>query len=473
VVPLALQDGRLSVAMANPFDGFALQAMALLTGQPVECRIGLASEIHTVLDRLYRGAGGSGIEFSGELAGEGEGEVEVARLRDLAAEAPVVSLVNRILQRGVREAASDIHIEPCEDGVRLRYRIDGMLREAESPPWSLYAAMVSRLKILAGLDIAERRLPQDGRIQMELDGRAIDLRVSSVPTLHGESLVLRLLYRDSDLLEYAALGLDRPVLDRLQQALERPWGIVLATGPTGCGKTTTLYTALKGLNASTRKILTVEDPIEYALRGVNQIQVKPQIGLSFARTLRALVRQDPDVIMVGEMRDAETAEIAVQSALTGHLVLSTLHTNDAASGLTRLLDLGVAGFLVNSVVNGILAQRLVRRLCPVCRAPYPATSELIDAHGLQVVGIAPGSPLYRPVGCPACRESGYRGREAIAEMLLMSEAIRHQVLARADVHEIAAQATAEGMRSMYEDGLGKVQAGQTSLEEVLRVTREA
>ncbi|MCF8017246.1 MAG: Flp pilus assembly complex ATPase component TadA, partial [Chromatiaceae bacterium] len=397
-------------------------------------------------------------------------------LRDLASEAPVIRLVNQILQRAVEMRASDVHIEPFADQLKVRYRVDGILKEGESPPVSSTAAVISRIKIMAKLNIAERRLPQDGRIPQRIQGKELDLRVSTVPTMFGESVVMRLLDKESVSFDFDALGFDGPPRDRLIKVLEQPYGIFLVTGPTGSGKSTTLYTALSRLNTEQNKILTVEDPVEYQVAGINQIPVKSAIGMTFAGALRAIVRQDPDIIMVGEMRDLETARIAVQSALTGHVVLSTLHTNDAASGVTRLLDMGVEDYLLTSTINGILAQRLVRRLCPHCRQPYQPLPELAakipDAGLLPDPRAEPPFQLYRAVGCKQCNHSGYRGRLVIAEVLLMSDRIRQAVLGHATAGEIHRIAVEEGMATMYRDGLRKAVDGRTTIEEVIRVAED-
>jgi general secretion pathway protein E len=352
----------------------------------------------------------------------------------------------------------------------VRYRIDGILREIAAPPIHLRAAIVSRVKIMAKLNIAERRLPQDGRIRLAVQGREFDLRVSTMPTLHGEGVVMRILDRASLANDLDALGMSGDLLTRFLGILERPQGILLVTGPTGSGKTTTLYTSLMRLNSSERKLFTVEDPIEYQLDGVNQIQVKPQIGLTFAHVLRSVLRQDPDIIMVGEMRDLETAQIAVQAALTGHLVLSTLHTNSAAGTITRLLDMGVEDYLVTSTLNGVLAQRLVRKLCEHCREAYKPLPELARHLGLPLAdGDLP--TLYRPRGCVQC-QSGYRGRIGVFEFLPLSDAVRQLILERVTAQQIHRAGAEEGMRSMYEDGLAKAVQGITSIDEVLRVTRD-
>ena len=472
IVPLAETPEAVEMAVADPLDDYVVKATELLVGRPVARRVGTPSEIHAAIERLYGSGRTEMAQIVEDLAGPGEAasEEEIAHLKDLASEAPVIRLVNLVLQNAVEQGASDIHIEPFENELKVRYRVDGILHEVEAPPARLCAAVASRIKIMAKLDIAERRLPQDGRIRVHVQGKEIDIRVSTLPTMYGESLVMRLLYKDSTVRDFAVLGFSEEVLARFLQVLRMPYGILLVTGPTGSGKTTTLYAALSELNQSTRKIITVEDPVEYQLVGINQTQVKPQIGLTFARALRSIVRQDPDVIMLGEMRDLETAEIAVQSALTGHLVLSTLHTNDAASSVTRLLDMGVAGYLVTSVVNGVLAQRLVRRLCPHCREPYRPLPEVAVQVGLSEPGAEPPL-LYRPRGCDQCSGTGYRGRAAIMEMLVMDDSVRSLVLRQADARAIAAQALEAGMKSMYQDGLHKARAGLTSLEEVLRVTR--
>jgi general secretion pathway protein E len=382
-----------------------------------------------------------------------------------------------IISHALEARASDIHIEPFENRLIVRYRVDGVMHEVESPPRRFSAAVISRIKIMASLDIAERRLPQDGRIKLRIQGKEIDLRVSTVPTMHGESVVMRILDKSGTALDFVTLGFDPKSLERFTEVLMQPHGILLVTGPTGSGKTTTLYTALDKLNNPDLKILTVEDPVEYQMEGINQIQVKPQIGLSFANALRSIVRQDPDVIMIGEIRDLETAQIAVQAALTGHMVLSTLHTNDAASTVNRLLDMGMDDYLLTSTVNGILAQRLVRTLCTHCREAHPALPEVVAELNLrkfQPVEADPFSPvvLYRPVGCSECGGTGYVGRVSIVELLAMSDTIRALVMRHVTAGEIRVQAIAEGMQTMYENGLCKALQGITTIEEVMRVTRE-
>ncbi len=473
-IPLAEEAQGLVVALANPTDDYVLGALRLATGKTILPRVAIPSELEVAFERLYgsgRSAMGQIVDSIG-LADDLTDEEQIQHLKDLASEAPVIRLVNLMIARAVESRASDIHIEPFENRLKIRYRVDGVLREVESPPSRLSAAVISRIKIMAKLNIAERRLPQDGRIQLRAQGKEIDLRVSTVPTLWGESVVMRILDKASVVLDFEILGFSPRTLKRFLDVLNLPHGIILVTGPTGSGKTTTLYTALQTINTPERKILTVEDPVEYQLEGVNQIQVKPQINLTFANALRSIVRQDPDVIMIGEMRDLETAGIAVQSALTGHLVLSTLHTNDAAGSVTRLLDMGVEDYLLTSTINGILAQRLVRMLCTHCRQPYPALPELVDELRLRRFADTPDITLYKPVGCEQCGGSGYRGRAAIMEFLVMSDPLRRMVLKHADATELQVQAQKEGMDTMYEDGLRKAVAGQTTIEEVLRVTTQ-
>ena len=473
-IPLFEDEQGLTVAMANPTDDYVLAALRLATGKAVWPRVAMPSEWEAAFERLYgsgRSAMGQIVDSIG-LADNLTDEEQIQHLKDLASEAPVIRLVNLMTARAVESRASDIHIEPFENRLKIRYRVDGVLREVESPPSRLSAAVISRIKIMAKLNIAERRLPQDGRIQLRAQGKEIDLRVSTVPTLWGESVVMRILDKASVVLDFAKLGFSPRTLKRFLDVLHLPHGIILVTGPTGSGKTTTLYTALQTINTPERKILTVEDPVEYQLEGVNQIQVKAQINLTFANALRAIVRQDPDVIMIGEMRDVETAGIAVQSALTGHLVLSTLHTNDAAGSITRLLDMGVEDYLLTSTINGILAQRLVRLLCTQCRQPYPALPELADELRLHRFSDTRDITLYKPVGCEQCGGTGYRGRAAIMEFLVMSDPLRRMVLKHADAGELQAAAQKEGMDTMYEDGLRKAVAGLTTIEEVLRVTSQ-
>ncbi len=475
VLPLSDAPERLRLAMADPLDTYALEAVRLAASKPVSVSVGIPAEIEVAFARLYgndsAGVGGPADDF--DISADDATQRDVERLRDLASEAPVIRLVNTIIGRAVDMKASDIHIEPFEHKLEVRYRIDGILREQEPPPLRLRAAIVSRVKLMAKLNIAETRLPQDGRIKLAIRGKEIDMRVSTVPTLYGESIALRVLDRTATVLDFEALGFEPKGLRLYLSVLERSHGILLVTGPTGSGKTTTLYASLRHLNTGDRKILTVEDPIEYQLDGVNQVQVKPQIGLNFASALRSFLRQDPDVIMVGEIRDKETAQIAVQAALTGHIVLSTLHTNNAASTITRMIDMGVDDYLITSTVNGVLAQRLVRILCEHCREVYSASPEMIAELNLRRYTNSENIDFYKARACQECGETGYSGRTTILEMLTMSEPVRRLVARGSDASDIQRVAIEEGMQTMFADGIRKAMAGTTSLEEVMRVTREA
>ena len=474
VIPISDTAEGLIVAMANPLNDYAVEALRLATGKPVLPRVGVVAHIEAAFERLY-GQGRTQLEeIMEETVDEDEASdsTDIERLKGLASEAPVIRLVNFLIARAVESRASDIHIEPFEHALRVRYRIDGVLQNVEAPPSHLRSAVVSRIKIMANLNIAERRLPQDGRIRMVTRGKEIDLRISTVPAMDGESVVIRILDRGSISLGFPALGFEEDMLAKFLPVLERPNGIVLVTGPTGSGKTTTLYACLQRLNSDEKKLLSVEDPVEYRLTGINQVQVRSRIGLDFAQTLRAFLRQDPDIIMIGEIRDFETAQIAVQAALTGHLVLSTLHTNDAASSVTRLLDMGVQEYLLTSTLNGILAQRLVRTLCADCREPFVALPEMVDRMQLQRLSDDDQITLFRPIGCNKCSGTGYLGRSAITEFLVMTEPLHQIVLRKGEANEIYRAAVKEGMTSMYEDGLRKAIAGVTTVEEVLRVTRE-
>ncbi|MGA8277934.1 MAG: type II secretion system ATPase GspE [Rhodanobacteraceae bacterium] len=472
VCPIGETDDEVTLLVADPADLFSARSVEFATGRKVVLNIGLRSDIDDLIERYYgsgRSAMGAIVENLTDDNARSDDDIE--HLRDLASEAPVIRLVNLLIQRAVEGRASDIHIEPFENRLTVRYRIDGVLHEVESPPAASTAAVISRVKIMAKLNIAERRLPQDGRIMIRVQGKELDLRVSTVPTAHGESVVMRILDRESIVFDFKKLGFTDEFLPQFTKVLELPHGILLVTGPTGSGKTTTLYTALSKLNTPDVKIITVEDPVEYQLEGVNQIQAKPQIGLDFSHALRSIVRQDPDIIMIGEMRDLETAKIAIQSALTGHLVLSTLHTNNAAGGITRMLDMGVEDYLLTSTVNGILAQRLVRRLDAATAERYEPLPEMVKEFGLERLTKERPIRLYRP-GSSAVNPSGYFGRTTIMEFLVMSEQLRRLVMQHAGMGELEQQARNEGMRTMYEDGLVKALDGTTTVEEVLRVTQE-
>ncbi len=404
----------------------------------------------------------------GDEAASGDERVE--RLIGAASEAPIIRLVNFMISRAIERGASDIHIEPFEKVLKVRYRIDGILVEAEAPPRRLQIAIISRIKIMARINIAESRLPQDGRVKLRIGGEEIDFRVSTIPTLYGESVVIRILDQSAVPLNLSTLGFSSGILGRFRQMVNAPHGMVLVTGPTGSGKTTTLYGALQEIRSAERKVITIEDPVEYQVPGVNQIQVKPQIGLTFSAGLRSIVRQDPDVILIGEIRDRETAEIAIHSALTGHMVLSTLHTNDAAGAVTRLLEMGVEEYLLPSSLSGVLAQRLVRTICEQCSAPRELSKAFRDEI-LREAGFVPEGDLRMGTGCAACGETGYKGRMGIFELLCLDEPVKDLILGRADSGAIRAAAVAGGMQLLRDDGWDKVRRGLTTVEEVLRVTR--
>ncbi len=474
-LPVREDEAELGLAMADPTDAYTIGAFEMVTGRTVRPMVAIPTDLEAALERLY-GAGRSAV---GQLIGDVETRTEdlsfdadVQQLKDLASEAPVIRLVSLLITNALETRASDIHIEPFENRLIVRYRIDGVLHEVESPPRRLSAAVISRIKIMANLDIAERRLPQDGRIRLRVQGKEIDLRVSTVPTMHGESVVMRILDKGGVALDFGKLGFENDALKVFLDVLLQPHGVLLVTGPTGSGKTTTLYTALDRLNQPDVKILTVEDPVEYQMAGINQIQVKPQIDLTFANALRSIVRQDPDVIMIGEIRDLETAQIAVQSALTGHLVLSTVHTNDAPSTVNRLLDMGVEDYLLTSTVIGILAQRLVRKLCEHCKEAYVALPELVEEMRLRKFSDAPDITLWHAKGCSQCANTGYTGRICITEIMPMTDGIRSLVMKHANAADLRAEAIRAGMVTMYEDGLRKAVKGVTTFEEVLRATRE-
>ena len=474
VIPLELKNSVLKVLMANPEDKATIDALRVATSADIIVLVSDPAALDEYMSRFYgqesqninriiEDIGERGLEFLKEE------EEDIGYLKDLASEAPIIKLVNLFITRAVESRASDIHIEPFEDELKVRYRIDGILHDIESVPKKLQAAIVSRIKIIAKLNIAERRLPQDGRIRIKIGEKEIDIRVSTIPVLYGESVVMRLLDKESIVIDLNILGFSPQTLSAFDQLIKKPNGIILVTGPTGSGKTTTLYGALDKINSPDKKIITVEDPVEYQLKGVNQIQVKPQIGLNFANTLRHIVRQDPDIIMIGEIRDLETAEIAIQSALTGHLVFSTLHTNDAPSAITRLLDMGVENFLLSSTVRGILAQRLVRVICMDCKERDPST---VDKEQLTILGIRGNSTLYRGKRCEKCAFTGFFGRLGIFELLLVDDDIRTLIMRNADSNQIREAARKHGMKTLLEDGAEKVKAGMTTLSEVLRVTQE-
>ena len=477
-VLVAGTDGAAVVVLIRPdatVDGIA--ELKRVLQRPLAVRAVDGERFAAELARVYNVAAGGVAQLSEDLSRE----TDLARLMqdlppaedllDSGAQAPVIRMINALLLQALRERASDLHFEPYEGRSVVRFRIDGVLRDVIEPPRALHAALVSRLKIMASLDIAEKRLPQDGRIALKLGDKQVDVRVSTLPTGPGERVVLRLLDKDSAQLDLTALGMSAPTLVAVDRLIREPHGIVLVTGPTGSGKTTTLYAALSRLDRGSANMMTVEDPIEYALDGVGQTQVNPRIELTFARALRAILRQDPDVIMIGEIRDLETAQIAVQASLTGHLVLATLHTNDAASAVTRLADMGVEPYLLASSLLGVLAQRLVRTLCPACRATAPPTAG--EAALLAELGLPGTQPLCAPVGCDECNRSGFRGRTGVYELLVVDDAIRRLIHDRAPEHTVRAAALAAGMTPLRRDGTRWLANGVTSLAELVRVAREA
>lgn len=459
-LPVAIQDSTLTIAMADPLDFETLSAVRGYTGLKVQPALAAEQEILDAIDKYYGEEEKTAEELPGDLA---ESNADFEHLRDMASEAPVIRLVNAMIAQAVEKRSSDIHIEPFEKEFRVRYRVDGVLYSQESPPRELKAAIISRVKLMAKLNIAERRLPQDGRIKIKILGREIDLRVSTLPTLYGESVVMRLLDRSAgDFYDLQKLGFDGHMLARMEHFTSLPHGIFLVTGPTGSGKSTTLFSALKRINQPDKKIITIEDPVEYQMDGINQIHVNTQIGLTFSSGLRHIVRQDPDVIMVGEIRDRETADIAIRAALTGHFVYSTLHTNDAPSALTRLADMGVETYLLSSSLVAVLAQRLVRVICPRCKVP----------DGMHATPERETIACWRGAGCESCRGTGFTGRVGIFEMMEMNDEIRELIMRNADAAQITAAARRHGMRSLREDGWDKAKAGVTTAGEVLRVTQE-
>jgi general secretion pathway protein E len=471
-VPLGEENGVLKIAISDPLDEYVLEALEVFSDVPTEFFLSSEKDIMEAIEQFF----GSNVQMTSIMEGMREEEDEaveielqedVHHLRDMAFEAPIVKLVNMLITRAVESRTSDIHIEPFENKVKVRYRIDGALTEVESFPKRIQPAVISRIKIMSRLNIAERRLPQDGRIKLRVSGRDIDLRVSTIPTIYGESIVMRILDRGSMLVVLEYLGFPEDTLEQYGKLITLPYGMLLVTGPTGSGKTTTLYASLNKINSDDKKIITIEDPIEYQIDGINQIQVKPKIGLSFANGLRHIVRQDPDVVMVGEIRDMETAEISIHSALTGHLVFSTLHTNDAPGAVTRLLDMGIEGFLVSSSLIGVLAQRLVRVICPKCKEPFTPQKEII-----KKIEFLADHVTYYGRGCDECRQTGYRGRTGIFELMVVNDEIRRMVLEKAGSDVIRNRAVAGGMQILRESGWQKVREGTTTIEEVMRVAQE-
>ena len=469
IAPVRSADGVTVFASAEPQAEFVQKALRLGTGKAVQMALASAQDIEQAL-KVYLADEQGDFEQAAEAYVNDDEFVE--HLKDLASETPVIQLVNQLIQRSLDLGASDIHIESVDGGLRIRYRIDGVLQDGATPvDERLSAAVISRIKLLANLNIAERRLPQDGRIMMRVKGHELDLRVSSLPTVHGECVVMRVLDRQSVQLDIEDMGFSPDILKHYLSLLNRPHGVLLLTGPTGSGKTTTLYASLSNLDSDSLKIITVEDPVEYQLEGINQIPVQSQIDLTFARALRSILRQDPDIIMIGEMRDTETAQISVQAALTGHLVLSTLHTNTAAGAITRLEDMGVERFLITAAVNGVLAQRLLRKLCTACKRPAQLDAEQLARLGMTGEA-SEEAEVYEAVGCEQCKGTGYSGRSAIHELFVLDDEIQRAILDGSDANQLREVARAKGMATLYEDGMRKVLAGQTSIDEVLRVTQD-
>ncbi|MDN5364243.1 MAG: type pilus assembly protein PilB [Eubacteriales bacterium] len=469
-IAVSQEGNKLYVAMSDPLNVFAIDDLKMITGMEIEPLLALEDEINQAINRYYQ-LEESVSQVLGDMATDDKvSESDYKQLQDIENvedDAPIIRLVNTIISRAVRERASDIHIEPMENTLRVRFRIDGVLHEVMSLPRNAQNAIISRIKIMANLDIAEHRLPQDGRIEVSAGGRNVDLRVSILPTIFGEKVVIRILDKSSFILQLPELGFSDDVRAQIERLIKKPNGMLLVTGPTGSGKTTTLYALLSRLNRPEENIITVEDPVEYRLDGINQVQVNPKIGLTFAEGLRAILRQDPNIIMVGEIRDRETADIAVRAALTGHLVLSTLHTNDAAGALARLVDMGVEPFLIASSVLAVTAQRLVRKICPNCKEPYrPGPDDPVRL----LLNLPPDEniTLYRGRGCGQCNNTGYYGRVAIHELMLMNGEIRRLVNQRASRDEIKEAAIRSGMRTLFQDGVRRVMAGETTVEEVLK-----
>ncbi len=476
ILPLSKEGETLTIAMVDPLDVFAVDDVTRVTGCEVVIVISKAADMLAAIERNYSELSvmEEAARQAGQMVEESPDVREVASdLARLSEDAPVVKLVNTIITQAVKDKASDIHIEPDPDNLRIRYRCDGALRDVMNAPRNLQAGVTSRIKIMANLDITERRLPQDGRLQIKIAERDVDVRVSTLPTIFGEKIVMRLLDKTNMCLSLPDMGFTPEMLQRFEKLVSRPHGLILVTGPTGSGKTTTLYSALNRLASPEKNIITIEDPVEYQVKSISQVQVNAKVGVTFASGLRSILRQDPDVVMVGEIRDRETATIAVQAALTGHLVLSTLHTNDSAGAVNRLIDMGIEPFLVASALTGVIAQRLVRRVCSRCKKSYTVTQSMLDDFGLsQMVGVGMGIQFVKGVGCSDCRGLGYTGRIGIYELLTVDDVVRHLIVNRVPASEIRKKADGGKFRTMRQDGLMKAIQSLTSIEDVLRVTQE-
>jgi type IV pilus assembly protein PilB len=467
-LPIGWEDGKLVLAMADPGNVFAIDDIRTITKSEVKVVVSTPALVLAAIDKYHR-MDGEAEDISAQAVSELESEEDLSNIREVVEDAPIVKLVNLLISQAVNDRASDIHIEPTERDVRVRYRIDGVLHEVMRPHKSIQSGIISRLKIMADLNIAERRVPQDGRVALNINGKQVDLRVATLPTVYGEKIVMRILDKSTALLKLSDLGfLDRNY-ERFEQSFKKPYGTILVTGPTGSGKSTTLYATLNILNEETKNIVTVEDPVEYRLSGINQVQVHNKAGLTFAGALRSILRQDPDIVLVGEIRDRETATIAIEAALTGHLVLSTLHTNDAATTPTRLIEMGVEPFLVASALDCIVAQRLARRICDKCKQGYRPDMSELQAAGWDVETEGEAPEIFRPVGCSTCGKTGYRGRFAVHEVMPVTEEIERLIVEREHSEDIKKMAVAQGMLTLRQAGLTQVRAGYTSIEEILRV----
>lgn len=476
IIPIREEKNALICATSDPFTSGLIDGVQLATARRVRILLSPIDDI-TEAARKFYGVGAETLDQmmeNNELDFDEENDLSKQDLSDLDQEASVVKFVNQVIWEAYKDRSTDIHIEPLESDLRIRYRIDGVLRETPMPPYlkRFQSSVISRIKVMANMDIAEKRLPQDGRISIRIRGEEIDVRVSTMPTVYGESVSLRLLMRGGSLISMSDLGLNQKDSDLLTRMINRPHGILLVTGPTGSGKSTSLYAWLHTINSTDKRIMSAEDPIEYEMTGVNQVQMRPEIGLNFSSALRTFLRQDPDVIMVGEIRDRDTAEIAIRAALTGHLVFSTIHTNDSASTITRLLDMGIEPFLVSSSVEGIVAQRLIRRLCKKCRRPVNLDQGFLKEHGFPIEKLAPINPIYEAVGCDECRGTGYKGRSAIFEIMPITDEVRPLVVANATASSIKQAALNAGMKTLRQDGWDKVLQGVTTVDEIIRVTEE-
>ena len=469
-LPISWDDDVLVVAMADPSNVLAVDDIRALTGAQVRCVVATSAQIRETIDRFHR-LDSEVDDLASQAANELTDKDELANVSAVVEDAPIVKFVNLLITQAVADRASDIHVEPAERDLRIRFRIDGVLHEVMRSPKAIQAGVISRLKVMSDINIAERRIPQDGRMSLTVGGKPIDLRVATLPTVHGEKVVMRILDKNQALLSLEDQGFLPDTLERYERSFRKPYGTVLVTGPTGSGKSTTLYATLNVLNEVQRNIITIEDPVEYRLAGINQIQVNPKAGLTFASALRSILRADPDVLLVGEIRDRETAIIGIEAALTGHLVLTTLHTNDAASTPMRLLEMGVEPFLVTSALDVVLAQRLARRLCDRCKEPYqPSEEELLSARwAMETIDIGDWPTLHRAVGCSACGRTGYRGRFALHEVMPISEEIERLIIERRSVEDLSKVAQMEGMIPLRQDGLRKAAMGMTSIEEIFRV----